>query len=263
MTSRNLKITGADGPPEHRPPFVHFVVPVYNCEASLLPNVLAISRHLESCLAGEYEIVLSNDGSVDRTWDVARKLEESDPRIRTVGYERNQGRGYAVMHAASTCSGELLIYADLDLPRTTDLECIPKILDGLKESSVVIGSRFHRDSRTQRIRLRNMIGITHRSLVRFFFPWLQIRDPDAGFKGFRLPTLRRIISRSRLHRWSWDLEAMVIARSNGFAVAEIPINWNERHEAYATSVKLWRDMWEEFAGMLTIRRNFRRGLYRL
>jgi len=44
---------------------------------------------------------------------------------------------------------------------------------------------------------------------------------------------------------------------------EIPINWNERHDRYVSSVHLFRDGWEEWTGMLRIRKNLKRGLYKL
>jgi hypothetical protein len=94
-------------------------------------------------------------------------------------------------------------------------------------------------------------------------PELKVKDPDAGFKGFDLAWLQKMCRVSRMDRWSWDMEVLAIARANGLSIAEIPIDWNERHGAYASSVKLVRDAWEEFRGMFRIRRNLRKGIYRL
>jgi hypothetical protein len=59
------------------------------------------------------------------------------------------------------------------------------------------------------------------------------------------------------------MEILTVARAKGLSIRETPIDWNERHEGHATSVKLVRDAREEFTGMRRIRRNLRRGLYRL
>jgi hypothetical protein len=133
--------------------------------------------------------------------------------------------------------------------------------DRLAEAPVVIGSRFHPDSRTVRRWRRNLVGKAHRLAVRRFFPGLKVSDPDMGFKGFRQPELGRLNHLSRMNRWSWDLEVLVIARRNGLRIEEMPIDWQEKFEGYSTSVNLLRDSREELRGMLAIRKNLRNGLY--
>lgn len=245
---------------------LHFAVPFYNCEARLAGNVLAVRAYLEREMPGEYEIVLCDDGSTDGSRAAADRLAGGAPEIRVVGYARNRGRGHAVRFAAGTCPpgpGRVLVFADLDLPQTTDLAHVREMVDRLAEVPIVIGSRFLRESRIKRIWRRDLMGRLHHLAVRTMLPRLKVKDPDAGFKGFDLETLRAIARVSREDRWSWDMEALAIARANGLAIAEIPIDWNERHEAYATSVKLLRDAWEEFTGILRIRRALRRGRYAL
>ncbi len=212
-------------------------------------------------LKEDYEIVLVNDGSEDRSLEIARQLEKSASKVRVVSYSPNRGRGYAIKRAAVSCGGEILIYTDLDFPQTTALQHILSMLDCLRQNQVVIGSRFLKESQTQRIWQRKLVGIIHRLLIRILFSELKIRDPDAGFKGFSLAALRKMIPLSRMDRWSWDLEMLVIARRNGLSIAEIPIDWNERYEKYFSSVHLVRDSWEELTGMLRIKRNQARGAY--
>lgn len=242
---------------------LHFVLPFYNSELILAQNALAVHDFLARELPGGFELVLCDDGSRDGSRTVARSLEKTRPAIRVVGYDDNRGRGYAVRFAAQTCSGEYLIFADLDLPQTTSLGHILEMTARLRPGVVVIGSRFLRDSKTRRLWLRSAIGRAHRVFVRARFPSLGIRDPDAGFKGFDLAVLKSMSALCREDRWSWDLEILVIARANGVPVAEIPIDWDERHDAYATSVSLVRASWEEFSGMGRIRRNLKAGRYRL
>ncbi len=240
---------------------VHFVVPFYNNEKNLENNVLVLSKFLASHLKEDYEIVLSNDGSQDQSLEIAHRLAESTPKVRVVSYSRNRGRGYAIKHAAASCRGEFLIYADLDFPQTTRLERILSMLECLREKRLVVGSRFLQNSRTQRIWLRKYVGIAHRLMVKIIFSGLKVKDPDAGFKGFALPALRKMIALSRMDRWSWDLEMLVIAWRNGLSIAEIPIDWNEKYEKYVSSARLLRDAWEELRGMIRIKRNYVKGFY--
>jgi hypothetical protein len=242
---------------------IHFVVPYFNNEKNLEENVLALYSFLKQNLGGDFELVLCNDGSTDRSAEVARGLERSLSQIRVTGYAQNRGRGFAVRFAAETCRGEFLIYADLDFPKTTDLRHILDMMRSLQDNQVVVGSRFLRESETRRIWRRRAVSRAYRLLVRLLLPRLKIKDPDAGFKGFRLDGLKSMNRLSREDRWSWDLEMLIIARANGFAVAEIPINWDERHDRYVSSVNLFRDGWEELTGMFRIRKNLKRCLYKL
>lgn len=240
---------------------LHLIVPVYNGESSLAPNIRALDDFLAAKLSGPYEIVLCDDGSRDGSVRVAGEIAASRPRVRTVGYTVNRGRGGAVKFAAESCPDGQIIYADLDFPQTSPLDPVLRMAERLSETPVVIGSRFHLESRTRRIGRRNLIGKIHRATVRRFFPALDVSDPDMGFKGFRQPEFGRLNRLSRMNRWSWDLEVLVIARRNALPIAELPVNWREDFEAYSTSVHLFRDSREELLGILAIRKNLRRGLY--
>jgi len=242
---------------------IHFVVPYFNNEKNLEENVLALYVFLKQNLAGGFELVLCNDGSTDRSAEIAAALGRGCPQIRLVGYAPNRGRGFAVRYAAGTCSGDFLIFADLDFPQTTDLSHILEMIESLHGAEVVVGSRFLRKSETRRIWRRNLVGKAHRSMVRLFFPRLKVKDPDAGFKGFALPALKQMNPLCRENRWSWDLEILAIARANKFSIKEVPINWNERHDEYVTSVNLFGAAWEEWTGMFRIRKNLKRGIYKL
>jgi glycosyltransferase involved in cell wall biosynthesis len=244
-------------------PMIHFVVPVYNNESNLEENVRVLYEFLNVHLGDGFELVLSNDGSTDRSADIAGRLARCFPRLRVVGYALNRGRGFAVRFAAETCRGNYLIYADLDFPRTTALSNILDMEEALVRYPIVIGSRFLRESVAERLWKRKVVGLAHRLLVRLFFPKLKIKDPDAGFKGFQVERLKKISPLCHEDRWSWDLEILAIARANGISCLEIPINWNERHERYVTSVHIFKDGWEELTGLIRIGRRLRKGSYRV
>jgi glycosyltransferase involved in cell wall biosynthesis len=242
---------------------LHFVVPFYDNETTLEANVRALHSALSRDFPGAFELVLCDDGSRDGSLAAARRLAAELPSVRVTGYPRNRGRGFAVRFAAATCEGGRLLFSDLDLPQTTDLALIREVAAGLDSHAVVVGSRFMRASATRRLRVRGLIGRFHRLFVSLLLPRLGVRDPDAGFKGFDLAALKKMAGVCREDRWSWDMEVLSVARANGLSILEIPIDWNERHDAYATSVKIVRDAWEEFTGMRRIRRRLRAGAYRL
>lgn len=240
---------------------IHFIIPLYNKEDILEKNINCLNEFLKSHLKQEYEIVLSNDGSRDNTLEIAQSLEKSLPLVRVVGYSPNRGRGYAVKYAARSCSGNYVIFADLDFPQTTSLGRILEMIDSLKKNQVVIGSRFLPKSVTKRFLRRRFVSRAYRLLVKLFFPWIKIKDPDIGFKGFQTSSFLRINKLSQMDRWSWDLEVLIIARKNHLRINEIPIDWNEKYNKYTSSVKIFKDSWEEFSGMIRIKRNLKKGYY--
>jgi glycosyltransferase involved in cell wall biosynthesis len=240
---------------------LHYIIPVYNGAGALARNVQVLDDFLGLRFREPYEIVLCDDGSADGSAAAAAKIAAARPRVRAVGYAVNRGRGAAVKFAAGSCPEGIIIYSDLDFPQTSSLDPILLAAERLAEAPVVIGTRFHPESVTRRIWRRSLIGKVHRLAVRGFFPGLKVSDPDMGFKGFRQPEFARLNRLSRLDRWSWDLEILIIARRNGLRIEEMPIDWREKFEDYSTSVHLLRDSREELQGMLAIRRNARKGLY--
>ncbi len=240
---------------------LHYIIPVYNGRNALARNVQALDDFLSARYDKPYEIVLSDDGSSDGSAGAAAEIAAVRPRVRAVGYAVNRGRGGAVKFAAESCPDGRIIYSDLDFPLTSSLDPILSVAGRLAEAPLVIGSRFHAESRTERIWRRHLIGKAHRLTVRRVFPELRVSDPDMGFKGFRQPEFDRLNRLSRMDRWSWDLEVLVIARRNGLRIQEMPIDWRENFEGYSTSVSLLRDSREELRGILAIRKNLRQGLY--
>ncbi|MBN1274205.1 MAG: glycosyltransferase [Candidatus Aminicenantes bacterium] len=240
---------------------IHFIIPLYNKETTVVKNVTSVQNFIQSKLRDEYEILLCDDGSTDRTYECARELAAHMPHIRIVGYSKNKGRGYAIKFAAKTCTGNRAIYFDLDLPRTTPLEKILEMVRTLENHPVVIGSRFHPLSCTKRKPVRGLVGRIYLLFTKWFFPKLKLTDPDMGFKGFHRSVLQQINKISRMDGWSWDLEFLVAARQNNIPIEEIPIDWNEQHEEYSSSVHIFKDGWEELRGMTRIRRNMKKGLY--
>ena len=240
---------------------IHFIIPLYNKENSVAQNIHFLYKFLKSSLGQGFEIVLSDDGSTDKTLEAARSLEESLPGVRVVGYSENKGRGYAIKYAARSCTEEHVIFMDLDFPQTTSLERILEMAAALKNNHVVIGSRFLPGSNTKRFLVRGLVSKAYRILLKIFFPGLGIKDPDIGFKGFKTHYLHKMSTLSRMDGWSWDLETLIIAQRNHLKTAEIPIDWNEKHTRHTSSVNILKASLEQFLGILKIKKNLKNGAY--
>jgi len=101
------------------------------------------------------------------------------------------------------------------------------MLDKLDSYDVVVGSRYHRHSKTKRTLLRLILGrgysiLPHRILR------INITDFQCGFKGFRKAAARNSIKYTTSTGVFWDTEILFIAKNIGYKIGEIPVNWVEK-----------------------------------
>lgn len=92
---------------------ISVVCPFYNEEAIIEASVRLMLHNLES-LPDDWELVIVNDGSTDRSPDIARALEREYPRLRVVGYPVNRGRGYAIRTGVAQAHGDIVVTTEID-----------------------------------------------------------------------------------------------------------------------------------------------------
>jgi len=124
-------------------PALSVVAPCYN-EQEVLPEFLRrIGAVLEKA-AGVAEVVLVDDGSRDRTWDVMTAAAAADPRIVAVRLMRNHGHQLALTAGLSVCRGERILIIDADLQDPPEL--LPDMMALMDQGAdVVYGQRRQRD----------------------------------------------------------------------------------------------------------------------
>src|SRR5262245_2098837 len=121
--------------PAYRPS-LSIIVPLFNEEENISPLVEAI---FEVLVADPYflELVLIDDGSQDRTAEIATQWAEREPRIRLIRHECNRGLGAAIRTGLAAARGDLILYTDADLP--FDFRLIPQLLKLAVPDRLVIG----------------------------------------------------------------------------------------------------------------------------
>ena len=226
------------------------ILPVFNGADFLRAEVghLLQAPELQDCC---YEVLLCNDGSLDKTATIMAELEERYPQVRAIGYTPNRGRGHAVRFAAQQVRGNYVLMLDADLPRTLDLRLLRQLYQACQQSDIVLASRYHKESRIRRKPHRALVSRLHRALVRLFFPRFPVRDPDIGCKLFRRDVLRQAATAAQCDGWSWDLQMLVWAWTQGFRIRELPFVWEEDYSQ--STVSLIRDVITEFCGLFLVR----------
>src|SRR2546426_893145 len=138
-------------------PNVTIAIPVFNGEAALAGSVRLLSRYCESQSEFGYEIVVADNGSTDRSLEIAKSLHLECPELR-VSHIEERGRGRALKKAWGESSADILAYMDVDL--STDLKSLLPLVQAVAYGGfdIAIGSRLHAGSRTRRSWRREVIS---------------------------------------------------------------------------------------------------------
>ena len=131
-----------------REPFLSIVVPCYDEEACLAELHRRLSAAARQVAGESYEIVLVNDGSRDRSWEVIRGLAASDPRLVGINLSRNHGHQLALTAGLDLCAGERILVIDADLQDPPEL--LPEMLVAMdrEQADVVFAVRRARAGET-------------------------------------------------------------------------------------------------------------------
>lgn len=197
---------------------ISVVVPFYR-EKKIAENALLIADSLKSL--GDYQIVLVSDGGLSESKKLLKTLLKKNPRIKLIGYEKNQGRGYALKLGLSKAKGEMISYIDADMD--VNPAYLPKLFKLLKTHPVVIGSKYHPQSVITTTFYRRMAG-------RLFNLWVRLvlnskaSDHQIGFKGFQSVALHQVLSKTKDKRWMFDVELLYYLQQAGWPIYEMPVN---------------------------------------
>ena len=232
-------------------PFLSVVIPAFN-EAERLPRTLDRVGAFLRAFGRGHEIVVVDDGSKDETAERARAAGATVLRN-----DRNRGKGHAVRRGMLEARGQRRLMTDADL--STPIEELPRFLDTMAEGyDVVIGSRALPGANIEVHQpwFRENMGRLYNVFVRAVaVPGL--RDTQCGFKLWSADAARAAFADARLDGFSFDVEALYLARKRGYRIAEVPVTW--RNDA-ATRVSLGGGS-AAFPDLLRIRLNDWMGRY--
>lgn len=190
-----------------------------------------------------YEILVVDDGSTDDTPQVVSKWAadcDASPYVRVLRYEGNRGKGYAVRHGILRAGGERILFMDADLAtpieELTKLEAVMDAHPG--EFIYAIGSRdIHgKDLLVRQPWYREKLGRLFNNVVQLLAT-PGIVDTQCGFKILPREAARSLFSRCTLDGFSFDVEAIFIARRLGYHVIEVPVRWSHQEGAAAFTSK--------------------------
>lgn len=247
--------------------FLSIILPAYNEEQHILSSLDQLRKQLPSIcmkiegypLSDRFEIIIVNDGSSDQTGTIVRQYMSQFPDfiLRLIELPNNKGKGHAVKVGVEVARGEYIVFMDVDL--STPLTELPKLIHALqKDCAIAVGSRGLPQSQIvihQPI-YREMMGKMFNVLVKLFVI-KGIHDTQCGFKAFRSHEAKQVFGLLQTHRFSFDVEILLIAQELKIIVREIPITW---HNSFDSNVSPIRDSWEMFYSLLQMKRQVRKNI---
>ena len=202
---------------------ISVVVPLFNEEESLPELVAWIDRVAhENSLS--YEVIMVNDGSTDRSWEVVKELSAKYPAVKGISFIRNYGKSAALYSGFEMASGEVVFTMDADLQDSPDeipamrrmiLEEGYDLVSGWKRKRYdPIGKRW--PSKFFNLTARIMSGI-------------RLHDFNCGLKVYRLKVVKSIEAYGEMHRYM-----PILAKHAGFKrIGEKVVEHHERKYGYS------------------------------
>ena len=201
--------------------------PAHNEEGNIVQSIkeaeFALSR-----LALDYEIIVVNDGSNDRTGEIVEDISKVNPRVRLINHATNLGYGAAVWSGISNSTKDYIFFTDADLQ--FDLTEIDRMLPYVPDYDAVIGYRINRQDSF--VRLLNAWAWNR--LNRFLFG-LRVKDMNCAFKLFKREIFDNIFVNSRGAMIS--AEMLVRIFRNGYRVIEVGVSHRPRIAGFSTGSK--------------------------
>jgi glycosyltransferase involved in cell wall biosynthesis len=185
-------------------------------------RVVTAAREGAETVSADYEILVVDDGSTDRTHALAEGLAREDPRIRVLRQPERRGLGATLRLGYAAATRDLVLYSDADLP--FDFQEVPRAVRLLEyqDADLLAAYRFDRTSEGL---VRTLHTLVYSGLVRTLFG-LRLRDINFSFKLFRRGLLERIELESE---GSFiDAEFLVRARNAGARIIQMGVDYFPR-----------------------------------
>lgn len=236
--------------------FLSVIIPAYNEEKRIAKTLQSVDAYLKK-QSYDYEILVVNDGSRDKTAEVIREAASRMASLRLIDNIANHGKGWVVRQGMLQAQGRICLFMDAD--NSTTIDQVANFLPYFEQGyDLVIGSRRMKGAviAVKQPWTRDLLGGVFRLAVHAIVP-VGVTDSQAGFKAFSRRAVEVIFPRQTISRWAFDVEILAMARKMGLKVKEAPIIWTNDTESH---VKL-SGMVKMFFEVLGIRKNLWAGRY--
>jgi glycosyltransferase involved in cell wall biosynthesis len=202
------------------------VLPAFNEEENIETAASRMADALRSLGLQDWEVIIVDDGSVDRTGEIADRLVAEDPQhFRVFHHNPNLGYAQALKTGFASARHELIFYTDSD--NQFDVREIVHLLPLIENADIVCGFRIYRFDPLTRL----VVSWVFNLLVRIMFR-INVRDIDCAFKLFRREVFDRVTIESK--KFFVDAEILAKAKYYGLRLVEIGVRHYPRPAGRST-----------------------------
>jgi glycosyltransferase involved in cell wall biosynthesis len=226
---------------------IAIVIPVYNEEKVLPESIAKLRDFLSQNLKHQWHIVIADNASTDKTWEIAQSLAQKYPDVVPFHIDQ-KGRGRALRKVWLESKADIVSYMDVDL--STELEAFPKLVQAIIDGvDIAIGSRLKRGAKTTRGLKREFTSRCYNLLIKIMF-FTTLSDAQCGFKAVSRDCAQKILPLTKNNEWFFDTELLLLAMKNGYKIEEIPVKWVDDP---GTTVNIKKTVIEDLKGLARIR----------
>jgi glycosyltransferase involved in cell wall biosynthesis len=225
-------------------PHLSIIVPSYNNANRLAASLGALSAYCHS-LPFSWELVLVDDCSSDpRAVQLLRDFAAGEPGVTLLVNESNRGKGFSVRRGCLAARGAYRVFTDVDLAYPPSE--IGAILRALEEGAdVAIACRVHPDSTyimnvgfLHYLYTRHVMSRIFNLMVRALL-LRDVRDTQAGLKGFTGRAAETIFPRLTISGFGFDVECLFVAQRHHLRIVQAPITF--RYDSEPSTLNFVRD----------------------
>lgn len=225
------------------------VIPSYKQQKTISKDVKRIFQTLLSVQI-PFELIVVVDGFSDKTFDRAKKLESKN--LHVYGYEKNQGKGYAIRYGFSKAKGDVVGFIDSGMD--IDPTGIIMLLNHMEwyNADVIVGSKLHSVSQVNYPLERKLLSWGYRTITHTLFGF-KVRDTQVGLKFFRRKVVDAVFPRLLEKKFAFDIEVLAVAYTLGFRrIYEAPIKLKFSGMSTITSKNFWEVILNIFTDTLIV-----------
>lgn len=214
-------------------PEISIVIPIHNEEKYLENSITQLCSTLEKEGVTDYELILAENGSEDKTLEIAQRLSEKLNKIRLI-ILREADYGAALKRCMIEAKGDYIIQFDLDY---WDVSFLRKAVLLMKnfEYNIIIGSKNMLLSKDERHPIRRIISQGYRIFLLIFFK-LRVSDTH-GVKAFKNDnTLKQLIKETKFTRHIFDSELVIRSQKRGLNIIELPMTVVEKRPSTTKAI---------------------------
>ncbi|HET9888162.1 MAG TPA: glycosyltransferase family 2 protein [bacterium] len=204
---------------------ISVVLPAYNEEDNIERQVRSVDGVLRDLRFDDYEILVVDDGSRDRTREIAAALQAELPNLVLHSHGQNRGYAQALRTGFTSARMPLVFYTDAD--NQFDVREVKNLLASIDDYDIVCGFRIYRFDPLTRL----VLSWGYNFLVRILFQ-IRVRDVDCAFKLFRREIFERIHIESK--KFFVDTEVLAKASKLKLRITEIGVRHYPRTAGQST-----------------------------